>query len=243
RLPERADAIAMDQRGAALLHLRVGSTLAMEAMRSDVGAGIAAGDPAGVRKLRERVVGIIVTRSSVKPVAELDKIPTIVASTALMRKLGPHYASWAAVEVKLEPGTDLDGFRRRADALARLFPGQHGQGQMLVADRNAQAATVERTIRPEAVALALFALALALTSFLIIGQVATRILAAAAADNPVLAALGMTRRQLAWGRLAAVVVAAAAGAVAAAGVAVAVSPLMPIGSARLAEPAPGVTAA
>src|SRR5215475_2514673 len=44
-LPDRADEIAIDQRGAALLHLRVGSTLAMDAMWSDVGAGIAAGDP------------------------------------------------------------------------------------------------------------------------------------------------------------------------------------------------------
>jgi len=241
-LPDRADEIAIDQRGAALLHLRVGSTLAMDAMRSDVGAGIAAGDPAGVRKLRERVVGIIVTRSSVKPVAELDKIPAIVASTALMRKLGPHYASWDAVEVKLEPGADMDSFRRRAAALASPLPGPHGQGQLLVADRNAQAATVQRAIRPEAVALALFALALALTSFLIVGQVTTRILAAGSADNPALAALGMTRRQIAWGALAEVGVAAAAGAVAAGGVAVAASPLMPIGPARLAEPAPGVSA-
>ena len=44
------------------------------------------------------------------------------------------------------------------------------------------------------------------------------------------------------GRLAEVAVAASAGAVAAAGVAVAASPLMPVGTARPAEPAPGVSA-
>src|SRR5947208_1039295 len=51
-LPDRADEVALDQRGAAILHLHVGSTLAMEAIRT---AG-----PPGARKLRERVVGIIV---------------------------------------------------------------------------------------------------------------------------------------------------------------------------------------
>jgi hypothetical protein len=211
-LPDRADEIALDQHGAAVLHLQVGSTLAMDAVRSDVPPSAAAGKSAGVRKLRERVVGIIVTRSSVKPVAELDKIPMILASTALMRDLGPHYENWGGVAVKLKPGTTLDSFRRRAEALTRRFPGLQGQGQLLVADQHTQAATVQRAIRPEAVALALFALVLAVTAFLIVGQVATRIVAASSVDNPALAALGMTRAQITCSRLAEVGVAAAAGA-------------------------------
>src|SRR5258707_1170071 len=54
-------------------------------------------------------------------------------------------------------------------------------------------------------------------------------------------ALGMTRGQLMASRLIEVGVAAAGGAVAAIGAAVAASPLMPIGTARLAEPAPGIS--
>jgi hypothetical protein len=142
-LPDRADEIALDQHGAAILHLHVGSTLAMEAVRSDRPPS-----PAGARKLRERVVGIIVTRSSVKPVAELDKIPMILASTALMHDLGPGYLAADGAVVKLKPGTTPDSFGRRAEALARRFPGT--QGQVFVADEHAQAGAVERAIRPEA---------------------------------------------------------------------------------------------
>jgi hypothetical protein len=234
-LPDRAGEVALDQNAAATLHLHVGSTLAVDAIRSDIPPS-----PAGSRKLRERVVGIVVTRSSVKPVAELDKIPTILASTALMHDLGPRYMVADAAAVKLKPGTTLDSFRGRAEALARRFPAT--QGHVFVADENTLAAAVERAIRPEAVALGLFALVLTLTAFLLVGQAAARLLAASAAENPALTALGMTRGQLMASRLAEVAVAASAGAALAAGVAVAASPLMPIGTARPAEPAPGVSA-
>ena len=107
---------------------------------------------------------------------------------------------------------------------------------------SAQAAAIERSIRPEAVSLALFALVFAITALLVVGQAATRLIAAAQPANPVLAALGMTRGQLMAAGLLEVGVAAAAGAVAAAGLAIAASPLMPIGTARLAEPDPGLSA-
>lgn len=65
-----------------------------------------------------------------------------------------------------------------------------------MADQSVQAATVERSIRLEVIALALFALALAVTALLIVGQAATRLLATGSPDNPALAALGMTCGQL-----------------------------------------------
>ncbi len=230
-LPDRPGEIALDQNGAVILHVHAGSTLAMEAIRSDL--------PPGARKLRERVVGIIVTRSSVKPVTDLDKFPMILVSAAFMRDLGPGYIAFDGAAVTLKPGATPDSFGRRAEALVRRFPGT--QGHVFVADEHAQAAAVERAIRPEAVALALFALVLLLVALLVVGQVATRLLAASSSDNPTLAALGMTRGQLMASRLIEVGVAAAGGAVAAIGAAVAASPLMPIGTARLAEPAPGIS--
>ncbi len=78
---------------------------------------------------------------------------------------------------------------------------------------------------------------------LIVGQAAVRQLAAAAADHPALAALGMTRSQLTTAGLVEVGAAATIGAAAAVAVAVAVSPLTPIGTARLAEPDPGISVA
>ena len=245
RLPaaDRAGEIAVDQRGAAMLGLRVGSVLTMRAVPNDPlpGAGAAGQRPARPRLLRERVVGIVVTRGSVLPVNDLDKVPVILASPALFHRLGVRYLGATGAYVKLRPGASPEAFERRAQSLTRRFPATGG-GARFVADEGAQAAAVQRAIRPEAVALALFALVLAVTALLIVGQAATRLLATGSPDNPALAALGLTRGQLMAAGLIKVGVAAAIGAVVAAGVAVAASPLMPIGAARLAEPDPGVSA-
>jgi hypothetical protein len=244
RLPrlDRAGEIAVDQAAAAALHLRVGSTLAMEALGNAglPGSGTGPGSAVPTRRLRERVVGIVVTRSSVDPVTDNDKVAFIQASPALTRQLGPGYRAFDGAFVKLAPGATAGLVSREAQALARRFPATLGQAY--VDDESAQVATIERGIRPEAIALAIFALALACTALLIVGQAATRLLLAAAADNPVLAALGLTRGQLVAAALIETAVAGTAGAILAAGVAVAASPLMPIGAARLAEPDPGVSA-
>jgi len=240
RLPlaGRPGEIAVDQNGALALRLHVGSTLVMRA----VPAGPSPGAEAGARRppLRERVVGIVVTRGSVHPVTNLDKVPAIFAGTALVHQLGRAYTSFDGAYVKLRPGHSPGIAGRQAEALAQRF--RATGGHVFVADESAQAAAVERSIRPEAVSLALFALVLAITALLVVGQAATRLIAAAQPANPVLAALGMTRGQLMAAGLLEVGVAAAAGAVAGVGLAVAASPLMPIGTARLAEPDPGASA-
>jgi hypothetical protein len=240
RLPlaGRPGEIAVDQNGALALRLHVGSTLAMKPVLAgpSPGANAAAQRPL----LRERVVGIIVTRGSVHPVTNLDKVPAIFASTALWHRLGQGYKNFDGAYVKLRPGYSPGIAGRQAESLSQRF--RATGGHVFVADESAQAAAVDRSIRPEAVSLALFALVFAITALLVVGQAATRLIAAAQPANPVLAALGMTRGQLMAAGLLEVGLAAAAGAVAAAGLAVAASPLMPIGTARLAEPDPGVSA-
>jgi FtsX-like permease family len=234
--------IAVDQIAAASLHVGVGSVLPMEALPNHglPGSALSGRRNSVTRTLTERVVGIIVTRASVDPVTDIDKVPFILASPALWHDLGPRYLAFDGAFVKLRPGASAGSVSRAAQALARRFPATGGQAY--VADERTQVATIQRSIRPEAVALAIFALVLACTALLIVGQAATRLLLAAGADNPVLAALGMTRGQLVAAALAEMAAAGAAGAVLAAGVAVAASPLMPIGAARLAEPDPGVSA-
>jgi putative ABC transport system permease protein len=233
--PDRPEEIAADHIGAHELHLHVGSTLAMVAVTSQT-----LSRPAQWRHLSERVVGIFVARGSVVPVTEVDKGPAFDASTALSRLLGPRYAAFDGAYVRLRSGTTVATFSRQAQALARQFPDT--RGQVFVADEGTQAAAIERSIRPQAVALVLFALVLAVTSVLVVGQVADRLLLAASSDNATLAVLGMTRAQLAAAGLVEVAAAAAAAAVIAVAIAVAASPLMPIEPARLAEPGPGVSA-
>src|SRR2546423_29122 len=170
--PDRPGEIAVDQIGAQQLHLHVGSTLAMAAV-----TGQTLAQPARRRHLSERVVGIFVARGSVVPVTEVDKLPVFDASAALARLLGPRYAALDGAYVRLRPGTTVAAFSGQAQALARRFPGTGGP--VLIADESTQAEAVERSIRPQGVALALFALVLAVTAVLVVGQVAARLLLAA----------------------------------------------------------------
>ena len=223
--------VAVSQIGAQQLHLRVGSTLRMTAMDQS--------SPPHTRPLTERVVGVFVTEGSVVPVNDQDQVPQVIASLALYRQLGPAYEAYDGVYVKLKPGASLSDLSAGAQELTKRYPATNGQ--VFVADQSMQEATVERAIRPQAIALALFALALALTALLIVGQVVSRTLVGATADNAALAALGMTRRQLLAAGLLEVAAATVAGGLLAVVVAIAASPLTPIGPARLAEPSPGVS--
>jgi hypothetical protein len=170
--PGRPGEIAVDQVGAADLHLHVGSRLVLGAV-----AGNASPTGTRVRRLGVRVVGIVVIRGSVLPVTVLDHAPTVLASTALFHLLGMGYRGNDGAFVKLRPGITAGAFAREAQALTRRYPDT--QGYVYVANEHAQAATVERAIRPTAIALAVFALVLAITAVLIIGQVAGRLLFAA----------------------------------------------------------------
>jgi ABC-type antimicrobial peptide transport system permease subunit len=221
--------IAVDQIAAQRLRLHVGSVLRMAALNSSN----------HVRPLTEHVVGVYVTRGSVVPVTYLDQVPQIMGSLALFRELGPAYVGFDGVYVKLKPGASVAAFTAAAQQLARRYPATGKQ--VFVADEATQAATIERAIRPQAVALALFALALALTALLIIGQTAARTLLTATQDNGTLVALGMTRRQLFTASMTETAAATVAGALGAVVIAIAVSPLTPIGPARLAEPDPGIS--
>ena len=199
RLPrqDRPGEVAVNQLAAASLHVHVGSRCPWTRCQRRA-ARIGYRPRPSRRAGSQRVVGIVVTRSSVEPVTDTDKVPFILASSALRRQLGPGYRAFDGAYVKLAPGPPPATVSREAQALARRFPAT--QGQASVADESAQVAAIERSIRPEAVALAIFALVLACTALLIVGQAATRLLLGAGSDNPVLAALGMTRGQLSRGR-------------------------------------------
>ncbi len=230
--PDRPDEVMIDQIGARDLHVWVGSRLEM---------GAVAGSGSGpIRRLSERVVGVMIDRGSAVSVNDLDKTATIIGSEALFRELGVRYLAFDGAYVKLRPGYTVSGFSAEAQALARKYQAATG-GQIFVADETAQAAAVERSIRPQAVALGLFALVLAATALLVVGQAASRQLLAASRDNGALAALGMARGQLLAAGLIEVAAAVAAGAALACGVAIAASPVMPIGPARTAEPDPGLS--
>jgi hypothetical protein len=236
--PDRPGEVAVDLTEADQQHLRLGSPLEL---------GLTPGNgpvPAVLRhRLDERVVGIVVTRSDVVPTTDDDTVGKIIASASLLHSLGPgwrNYLAFDGVYVRLTPGTHPGDVIRAADALAPRYPASGGM--VYAADESQQVAAVQRALHPTAVSLALFALVVGLTTLLVVGQLASRQLFATAADYPTLGALGMTARQLTLAGVLEVGVASLAGALVAGALAVAASPLMPIGAARLAEPHPGMSA-
>lgn len=143
------------------------------------------------------------------------------------------------MQVLLRHGAaDLGGFQT---AMGQVFSQYQG---LPAAFSNNHAGTprIQAAIRPQTLALTLFAIVAGVAVLLVVGLGLARQTSTDAADYPVLHALGMTRRQLVGLALLRGVVVGTGGAVVAVAVAVAASGLMPFGYARIAEPNPGVSA-
>jgi hypothetical protein len=105
-----------------------------------------------------------------------------------------------------------------------------------------QEANTERSIHLQAIVLWLLAGVLAVVGLLVFGQLLARLTALESADFGVQRTLGMTSGQLTAVGLARAAMIGAVGAVLAAVIAVAASPLFPVGLAAEAEPHPGFRA-
>ena len=114
-------------------------------------------------------------------------------------------------------------------------------GALGIGGQDQQAASVEASIHPQAVGWWILALLAALVGLAVVGQALARQSIVEGEDYPTLAALGADRRQLvtlATARNLAVALTGAAGAVL---VATALSPIAPLGEARIAETSTGVS--
>jgi ABC-type antimicrobial peptide transport system permease subunit len=230
----RVQEVALDARGAAELHAKVGSEITLAATLSSVSGQT----PQGLRIFREKVVGIFLTRDNPVPITALAQLPVVYTTRAFYNQLGPSYRSFDGAYVRLRPGVSANQFGRQAEALAKKFPATGGD--VSFANLNDQAAQIERAIRPEAIALIVFASLVALTGLVLIAQAVLRQLKSSSTDVTTLRALGLNRRQLWCISLMQVAAVAAVGALVAFVVALLVSPIMPLGAARVAEPSPGI---
>jgi hypothetical protein len=98
----------------------------------------------------------------------------------------------------------------------------------------------ERVIHPLAAALWIFGALAGVACLLIMGQALARQSTLESIEYPALRALGCTRRQLVATSVVRMLVVGALAAVLAVALAIALSPIMPIGRARVVEPHPGV---
>ena len=238
--PGVANQVVIDPKLAAMEHLRPGSVLRMTGIPYNGAAEGAEPDLSLAFLLYFRVTGIALFDDQVVPTTMTNQQPRILLTPAFSRTgAAGSIVYLPTAGLRLRPGTSPASVAARARTLAKPYPAAQPIDTVNLAG---EGAATQRAIRPQAVALAIFAGLAGLISLAVLGQLLARQLALEAAEFPILRAVGMTRGSLlalAMARLALVTVAGAAVAVA---IAIAASPLMPIGSARLAEPDPGVEA-
>jgi ABC-type lipoprotein release transport system permease subunit len=142
----------------------------------------------------------------------------------------------AGLALRLRHGlADLPAVQRQVSRMAR---GKFIQSYPL----HVQAANTEHSIHLQAVALWLLSGLLGVIGLLILGQLLARVSFLDSVEYATLRALGMGRRALFAVGLSRAAVIGAAGGAAGALLAVAVSPLLPVGLAEIAEPHPGIDA-
>jgi hypothetical protein len=244
--PDAPDEVVINQVVADMYGLHVGDTLPVD-LFTDEQVEDPSLDPAtapSAAHVDARVTGIGLFPDEVAQ-DESDEMPRILFTPAFTR---PHLdlASYEWQGLRLEGGR-ADVADVRADWGRLLVAHAERTGQEIppgytgnVQETGDLVDRVQRAVRPQTVALALFAAVTGLAAVVLGAQATTRHVRATADDQRVLSALGMGPRPLALAAAAMGVLPAAVGALGAVAVAVALSPLAPIGPVRRIEPDRGL---
>ncbi len=246
--PDRSDEVMVNEKEARAHHLRPGSSFTLYAftLRQALSGGasgvIAAMRPEGPH-YAVRVVGVVrePTDITVVPVRQNvtnDSSGTVYVTPALVGRLARAFGVDRAelpgseiIRVRFRHGAaDLPAFTRSALALSR------SKIQILPGSDIVQAANaVQHGINVEVIALWLFAVLAAIATLLVFALNVARMLRSELADHRKLLEIGMSRRQLVAVALARPIAITMLGAFLAIVIAIATSPLAPIGLAREAE--------
>ena len=182
--------------------------------------------------LKLRIVGIGVDQNEIVVDQGFDN-PGAFLGPAFLRTHPDTVVQYWGEVVRLRPGTDPAQFQRRVE---RLVPDEAVAFQTIANTR----AKIERAVRPQSGALVAFSIVVGLTGLLVIAQTLARQTTLDAVDHGALRAIGATRRQLFLLAMGRTLPAAFVAAVIAVIGAFLLSPLTPIGVARVAEPDPGL---
>jgi hypothetical protein len=260
--PDQPFEVAVNELAATGQHLHVGSMVrlyaysyaqvASQALIESTGTPVRPAGPA----YRVHVTGIVRFPQDVNAALPLidrqgvayESQRNLYTTPAFLQRL----AQGLGVPVQQIPDINLVGVRLRhgaadwrafADAVRKASAGQSSfAGAGNVYGINRAAASAQRGIHLDVVALIIFGLLVALITLLFVGQSIGRQVRNQAGDFAVLRSLGADRRQLVSAELAVSGFVGIIGAALAVVVAIAASPLMPVGLARQAEINPGVNA-
>jgi hypothetical protein len=174
---------------------------------------------------RVRVVGIEAQSYELPPGLGY---PPIHLTPAFYRAFISKTPTFTALLLKLRHENDVPAV---LDAIQKhgLLGGASASTRVQAFNEPQNAAAVTRTVHIQAIALWLLALLAGITSLLVVGQAIIRQSFIESDENPALRALGMTSGQVLTTALVRLLIVSAVGAVIAVAVAVAVSPLTPIG--------------
>ncbi len=232
-------AVMVDQQLADQYHLRPGSTFRLAIIPQSPVTGNAELGKAVV--LSTTVTAVVAFDDQIVPATGLTAMPQVLLSPPFARTSLSASASYGTeVTVALKPGASVRKFDAAATALAAASSSVTSAGGAYITDLSDQEAATQRAIRPQAVALGAFAALAGLLLLAVAAQLLSRQLVLDARDFPVLRSLGMAPGQLASLSLARTAIVTTTGGLLAVIVAVAASPLTPIGPARIAEPHPGL---
>ena len=189
-------------------------------------------DPHGPH-LALRVVGI--ESSEVEFPSGSAPVYLLYAGPGFARSVLPHTATQYQYFVRLRQGEA--GTPQLDEHVSRL---NLGVGSVGASSEDGIAATIQASIHPQAVGWWILAALAALVGLAVVGQALARQSALESEDHPTLVALGMSGRELFALDMARNLVVGLAGAVGAILLATALSPIAPLGEARLAEGSTGV---
>jgi ABC-type antimicrobial peptide transport system permease subunit len=238
--PDEPGQAMIDSQLAALEHVGPGGTLRLLGVPNDPKTGNA--DFAKAVRVAFRVTAVVVFDTQIVPIGggsgSGNGEPTALVSSFPVPNAVTTMSYGNAADVRLRPGATVGSFTQAANALAKRY--RDTSAPVLAISQADQVTATQQAIRPQAIALAAFAALAGLIALAVIGQLLSHQLALDSAEFPVLRAIGATRASLVTLSLARLAIVTLAGGVLAVAAAVAASPLMPIGPARLAEPHPGV---
>lgn len=182
-----------------------------------------------------RIVGIVAAPGDFPAVGASSAFGSIYVTPAFVRSNG--------IRPSPDNATLLIKFRKgpgeRAAFLRQMRAAGLG-GVDIPAVQQVQTAETQSLIRVESQALWALCVLTGLAGLVILGQLLARQAHLGSADFPVLRALGFSRAQLLWVGIARAALMGTTAACVAVPVAVLLSPLTPIGLARIAEPDPGI---
>jgi hypothetical protein len=239
---ERPDEVVATRRAAAQLHLHVGSRLRVGIWASSPGGGL----PPFRRRLDLRVAGIgVVSTQVVQDDIDADRTGFLIGTPALDREFVPCCTGTSYIGLRVAGGARYAAAvgqeYERLETTSSYYAGQSGQILQLlqVYDTAAIEAEAQRAIRPEAIALGVFALVAGLAALIIGAQSVSRQLRAHAADAAILRALGAGPGTAIADGVLGVAGAIIAGALLAVAVAIGLSPFSLFGPVRGVEPGHG----